>query len=530
MTVTAAAQPTAADAKTKKGLFGRMKAKLSSKPKEDGCAAAAPAPAGSAGAGAVPAAVAPATTATSPVKSCPESVTPEKVVSPAARTPAKQQPRAAALQQQEQQEQQEGLDATHTSPLRELRDQANCKTTAGFEEQQSTLIEACEVLGAETKALLLSEAWKDRKGGLEVLSESIAARRAQLAEGQRAEGVAAQLAATLVVARHCLLDSVGPVNFAALDMLAAAAKVLPAAVLKEEWAAEGVKGAPALDAIVPVLLLKMNDTNKRMQRDACRCLMKIAGAREVRGLKHMMPFLAHAEVNGATLPLRPRLAVLRLLIADQGFEKGKLNLTLCMGVALPALAIAEDKTRKAAVAVMVAAHVKAGGKRVARHLRGVKPAMLTILQRKFAEADAENGVVGEGGAGGAAGGASALGGSGVLKPLAKKASSSSLRPIGGGLGPLGGGLAASKPLGSVGKPTIEAGGAASGVDSKYAFKGNYGCGGNAADGAASPMARPNRPNRPAAAEAGAGAGPSFDSKVFEDGDDALMDSILAEGL
>ena len=68
MTVTAAAAgASATEGKAKKGLFGRMKAKLSSKPKDESPSADA----------AVPTTVEPA--APSPTKVSPETATPEKV-------------------------------------------------------------------------------------------------------------------------------------------------------------------------------------------------------------------------------------------------------------------------------------------------------------------------------------------------------------------------------------------------------------------------------------------------------------------
>lgn len=51
------------------------------------------------------------------------------------------------------------------------------------------------------------------------------------------------------------------------------------------------------------------------------------------------------------------------------------------------LQIADESTRKAAVALVQSCYVFAG-RRVRKHLTNIKPAMLKVLHRKFAEHDA----------------------------------------------------------------------------------------------------------------------------------------------
>eukprot|EP00937_MAST-01D_sp_MAST-1D-sp2_P002227 g2227.t1 len=395
-------------------------------------------------------------------------------------------------------------------------------------------------------------AWKEKKVALEVAVERVAAERGgeagadQVTRARRTR----LLAAACVLAQAAAPDSVAPVSLAALDLAAAAFKVLSPHVDAALWASAELRGAALLGSLVPALLAKMGDTNKRIQREVCRALVKLAQARSVSGLRALLPFLAHAELNGRALPLRPRLAVLRMLLSEFGFQKGKLNLTLCMGVAVPALSIADDKTRKAAIAVVVAAHkaCRYNDKRVERHLKGVKPAMLTILHRKFGEARdaAGEGGSASGGGGGAGGNGSGggklrkLSGSGALPTLNLGALSagSSTESVNAQaklaiaerrmLGPIAAGSPGGKRLG---------GGGGSGGESdtpKYSFQGNYGCGGNELGGGAAP--------RRAVSSAPAGrhsAAPRaeqqqqtqhFQSQVMECGDDELMDSILADTL
>jgi len=130
--------------------------------------------------------------------------------------------------------------------------------------------------------------------------------------------------------------------------------------------------------LIPRLVTRMGSSNTRIQRQACDAILQTARCASLGGLAAVTPSLV---TN--TLPLRARLSVLRILVPETKLAKGTpLNLGAVMGVATPALRIADTKTRKAAVALVVACY-KVSGRRVKRHLINIKPAMLKILHREF---------------------------------------------------------------------------------------------------------------------------------------------------
>jgi len=179
-------------------------------------------------------------------------------------------------------------------------------------------------------------------------------------------------------------DPVAPVYYASFDSFKGLLKaygpaLAPSSGSKKKGNSSSAK-MPCILPLVPCLLEKMNDSNRRTQREACRCLLKIARMYNVGGMSMLAPFIAQ---NGT--PFRPRLNLLRVLVSEFQFQKGcGLSLGMTMSVALPALNVADDKTRKAGIAVIETTHLYVG-KRLQKYLKNVKPVMMNILQRKFEE-------------------------------------------------------------------------------------------------------------------------------------------------
>ena len=135
----------------------------------------------------------------------------------------------------------------------------------------------------------------------------------------------------------------------------------------------------SLTKLVPLLITRLGTSNPRRQREACNAVLQLSRCASLGGLSIVAPVLIDE-----TLPLRPRLTLLRILVPETRLAKGTaLTLGAVMGVATPALRIADTKTRKAAVALVVGCY-KVGGRRVKRHLVNLKPAMVKILHREFA--------------------------------------------------------------------------------------------------------------------------------------------------
>lgn len=130
---------------------------------------------------------------------------------------------------------------------------------------------------------------------------------------------------------------------------------------------------------MPLLIARLGNSNARTQREACNAVLQLSRCASLGGLSIVAPALIDES-----LPLRPRLTLLRILVPETRLAKGTaLNLGAVMGVATPALRIADTKTRKAAVALVIGCY-KIGGRRVKRHLVNLKPAMVKILHREFA--------------------------------------------------------------------------------------------------------------------------------------------------
>jgi hypothetical protein len=129
-------------------------------------------------------------------------------------------------------------------------------------------------------------------------------------------------------------------------------------------------------------------TNRRTQKEACRCVLRVARLTHLDGLGVVIPLLSDEAI-----PLRPRLALLKLLVQEFRIETSSngncgsaISADLVMSICQPALANSDDKVRKAAVDNIGIAYGMVG-KIIKMHITDVKPAMLKVLEKKFAEID-----------------------------------------------------------------------------------------------------------------------------------------------
>lgn len=149
------------------------------------------------------------------------------------------------------------------------------------------------------------------------------------------------------------------------------------------------KAREQLTKAVNYLFVRMGDSNAKIKAAAKSCLMDVVHMQYPRGMPIVWRAVLRqgekkeeAMADGTTCA---RLMMLHTLISDCGFsKKDGLTLSSTMSLAVPALAIADQKTRNAAMDVVVAAYA-AAGERVNKHLHGCKPAMVKILKRKFQE-------------------------------------------------------------------------------------------------------------------------------------------------
>jgi hypothetical protein len=280
---------------------------------------------------------------------------------------------------------QERLQSNQTSSSERLdvEDSAAPPAPQYTEQEVCDAMDVCEAMfGVVTMRNLQSSKWGDRKDGMMEMQATIDRDRQKMKESgdnndlKRLAGRA--FSACCVLLKRGFEDPVAPVYFASCDCFKALVKaygpsLAPSSGSGTSRKKEGNNGAaparmPCLIPLIPCLLEKMNDSNRRTQREACRCLLQIARMYNVGGMSILAPFIAQ---NGT--PVRPRLNLLRVLVNEFQFEKGSgLSLGLTMSVALPALNVADAKTRKAGIAVIECTHLYVG-KRILKHLKDVKP-------------------------------------------------------------------------------------------------------------------------------------------------------------
>lgn len=234
--------------------------------------------------------------------------------------------------------------------------------------------QACEIFGPSFEAELTSAKWSDRQQLLKRIASVITGGVASVDTITERLNL---LSCVCELVARCMDDRVIPVVRAALDLWWS--------YITSDLCGLGsasTRGSVPLSGLVPLLLSKMSEKNQRTSRDARKGLLSMTRNRGVGGFQVVSPFLLDSS-----LPLLPRLDLLAEIIPEFKFKKGScLNVASVLCVAIPALAIAHDITRRTAIDVVVACY-KVVGKRVQGHLKDVKPVMLKILNRRFNEVD-----------------------------------------------------------------------------------------------------------------------------------------------
>jgi len=256
------------------------------------------------------------------------------------------------------------------------------------EEIEKEALQKCkELYGHDIAYNLQSTQWANRKEGVEMMDTKISDLKPMIQDGRNidVDELKEKFRVSIIVTRKCLKDPVAPVCFSAFELFRNAMKVF-CPILDNSYPIKNLLGS-----MVGPFIHKMGGeatgTNRRNQGGALKCLLRLARTPQVDGLGIIVSKLADESI-----PARPRLSLLKLLINEFEFKGQGLKLQMVMAITLPALQIADDKTRKAAVGVIVAAY-EVGGKRVLKHLNFVKPAILKIIHRKLKESDEVRGVI-----------------------------------------------------------------------------------------------------------------------------------------
>ena len=262
------------------------------------------------------------------------------------------------------------------------------------EEEETACLEFIRDLCSPTVSYSLSsDQWAHRKEGLELIQKYIERNNKSLPD-MPSNTIIEEFYAIAVILRKFFEDRVAPVYFAAYDTFRALLKVYGPYV-------EGPRVEDILRSLVMPLLISMGGeatgTNRRTQREACRCVLRVARLTHMDGLRLVLPLLTTEDV-----PLRPRLALLKLLMQEFRIEESSngncgsaISTELVMEICQCALSNADDKIRKAAVDNIGIAYGMVG-KTIMMHISDVKPAVLKVLERKFSEVDGSEAPAGGG--------------------------------------------------------------------------------------------------------------------------------------
>uniref|UniRef100_K3WKN2 TOG domain-containing protein n=1 Tax=Globisporangium ultimum (strain ATCC 200006 / CBS 805.95 / DAOM BR144) TaxID=431595 RepID=K3WKN2_GLOUD len=230
--------------------------------------------------------------------------------------------------------------------------------------------------GERVARLLGADPWGDRQDGFDAIMYIV--KKADLASAKNKR----ELFCAALAAIQCGVDDrVAPVMYCALECLRAVLKEF-APVIDRTF----VKYAPTneqLSALVKSLTAKLGDSNKRTQREVSQALIRVAKQKKLKSLPHVLLHLSAKEVAP-----RIQVATLRQLVSELDVDsKYGLSLDVVMQFAVPALKIADEKTRKAAVELIADLQMNNpnGGAAVTAQLVGIKPEMLRVINRRVEE-------------------------------------------------------------------------------------------------------------------------------------------------
>jgi hypothetical protein len=230
-----------------------------------------------------------------------------------------------------------------------------------------------------------SNKWDDRQDALQELTGAKGLRKWKLKHVQPPLQQECFEHLTAIVL-HCMEDKVRPVCLSAMECFS---KIIEVFAVEFKRTAPEEKVLEQFTKTVHYLLHRMGDSNTKVKDAAKNCLMDVVHLQHPRGIALVWRAILRQgeKKEGASgdMDACQRLMILHTLVTDCGFsKKDGLTLSSVMSLAVPALAIADQKTRNAAMDVVVAAYA-ASGERVNKHITGCKPAMVKILRRKFQE-------------------------------------------------------------------------------------------------------------------------------------------------
>jgi len=239
--------------------------------------------------------------------------------------------------------------------------------------------ELVRVFGFEILHQLHSKAWDDRVQALNAVSERV---NAPDTGAFSAEDL---FAASAVAVQAALSDRVMPVYMAALEL----SRVL----IVDYVARHDIPAAAVLtraDAMAPVIVAKTSDRNQRTVEATHSTLMAMARVPCLSSRCIAAPALVAVSAK-ETATIRGRLNLLEVLIEEFGISKNSgLSLSAVMSWVRPHLEAPDAEVRQGAIDVTVACY-SAKGERTCQYVANLKPALLKLLETRFAETTTSKG-------------------------------------------------------------------------------------------------------------------------------------------
>lgn len=252
--------------------------------------------------------------------------------------------------------------------------------TAQVAEREAWEKIVLEVFGTDVLHQLQGKAWDERGQAV----QSVRARIVQ--DDLNGNPVERFFQAGCSVAVLALKDKVMPVFFDGLDL---------AKLLLGDFATRHSIAKEALqehaDSIVPIIVAKTSDRNARSIEGTQQAIVFLARQQNVGTQQVVAHILTPIANEKDTAAKRGRLELIGHMVNEFGLGKGSsLSLSTLMGFVRPHLEAADEKVRRAAVEVTVGCYTLKG-ERTMKYCANLKPALLKLLEQRFAEVDKKKG-------------------------------------------------------------------------------------------------------------------------------------------
>lgn len=255
--------------------------------------------------------------------------------------------------------------------VRKLDTHTRVKVEEETDEPRQKLI--LDAFGFEVQRMLHSKAWDERAQALAIAKE-----KCQRMEIQGEESVFCDACCKLALVS--LQDKVMPIYFDGLELTKYFffeffdKLSVPKELLRVN-----------LEELLPVIISKTADRNARSNEGTRAMLCFLARCHNV-GCSPVMAHIFSPIVNFKDISaIRGRLELIDHVIAEFGFAKSStITMQLVMGFVRPHLDATDEKVRRAAIEVTVSCF-KHKGDRTLKYITNVKPALLKLLDQRFAE-------------------------------------------------------------------------------------------------------------------------------------------------